>query len=83
MTYAGKKTITMTKQVQKWNMTMLLQKADILITQLEMCHNMLTLSLIQALSEASEADDLYKALLQKKKLLIMSNFSFCHNVFHF
>ena len=43
----------------------------------------LTLSLIRTLSDASEADGFLKTLWQKKKLLKTSNFSFCHNVFHF
>ena len=43
----------------------------------------LTLSLIQTLSEASAADGFLKTQCQKKKLLKTSNFSFCHNVFHF
>ena len=43
----------------------------------------LTLSVIQTLSEASVANGFQKTQLQEKKLLRKSNFSFCHNVFHF
>ena len=43
----------------------------------------LTLPLIQTLSDASAADGFLKTQQQKKKLHKTCNFSFCHNVFHF
>ena len=43
----------------------------------------LTLSLIKTLFDASAADGFLKTKCQKKELLKTSNFSFCHNVFHF
>ena len=51
--------------------------------RLDTAHDDLNLSLIQTLSDASAADCFLKTQCQKKKLLKTSNFSFCHNVFHF
>ena len=47
-----------------------------------MSYSRLILSLIQILSDTSAADSFLKTWRQKKKLLKMSNFSFCHHVFN-
>ena len=46
------------------------------------CFKGLTLSHVKMPSDTSAEDDFWKKILQKEKLLILSNFSFCNNDFN-